>query len=160
MRLAQLLTVVALASCATLRSPDIDDLKPAVEAFHQRVRWKDFRGAADLIVAERRDAFLKARKQLKDERDLFISDFRLEDAKVSKKGIATAVSHMSWYRLPSATETTTTVTSVFVWRDNLWILESQDDGPFDDLKPAPEKPAEPEPAKPKGEKTENAEKAF
>ena len=149
MRLAQWMLVLALASCATLRPPDIDDLKPAVEAFHRAVRWKDYRGAADMIVPERREAFLKARKQLKDERDLYISDFQLEDAKVSKAGIATAVSHMSWYRLPSATESTVTITSIFVWRNNVWILESQDDGPFEDLKPAPEKAKEPEAAKPR-----------
>lgn len=160
MRLRVWLCMVVLASCATIRQPDLEDLKPAVEAFHQRVRWKDFRAAADLIVPERRDAFLKARAKLKDERDLFISDFQLEDAKVttaSSGGVANAVSHMSWYRLPSTSETTVTITSVFVWRDNAWILESQDDGPFEDLKPAPEpvkaptKSSEAEPASKKSD---------
>jgi hypothetical protein len=149
MRVLSPLFCLVFAACATVHQPEIDDLKPAVEAFHRTVRWKDFRAAADLVVPERRDSFLKARAKLHDERDLFISDFALDDAKLSKtEGTATAVSHISWYRLPSSTERTETVTSVFVWRNDVWLLESQLDGPFDDLKPAPEKvPAPPPGAK-------------
>jgi hypothetical protein len=125
-------------ACATIRPPDLDELKPTVEAFHQRVRWKDFRSAADLVVPEHRDAFIKARSTSNDERDLSITDFQLEDAKLSPdRGAALAVSKISWYRLPSSTETTATVTSTFVWRENTWYLESQDTGPFEDLRPAP-----------------------
>lgn len=134
--------LATLAGCATLRKPELDDLKPAVEAFHQRVRWKDFRGAADLIVPERRDTFVKARASTNDERDLFITDYQLEDARLSPDlSTARAVTRLSWYRLPSSTEQTVTVTNLFVWRENTWLLESQDVGPFPDLKPAPEKPA-------------------
>jgi hypothetical protein len=138
--------ILVASGCATVHQPEVDDLKPAIEAFHQRVRWKDFRAAADLIVPERRDSFLRARTKQRDERDLFISDFALDDAKVaSTTGTARAVSHMSWYRLPSTTERTETITSVFVWRADAWLLESQIDGPFDDLKPSPEKVAAPPP---------------
>lgn len=127
--------------CATVRAPDLDELKPTVEAFHQRVRWKDFRSAAELVVPEHRDAFIKARSAGKDERDLFISDFQLEDARLAPDhGSALAVSKISWYRLPSSTEITATVTSTFIWRENTWRLESQDDGPFEDLRPAPSQP--------------------
>lgn len=121
----------------------MDELKPTVEKVHTAIRWKDFRGLAEYIVPERRASFLKARTRLKDERDLFISDFQLEDAQVVKQAqTANVVSHLSWYRMPSATEQTVTITSVFVWRENTWMLESQDDGPFEELKPAPEsKPA-------------------
>lgn len=122
--------------CATVRAPDLDELKPTVEAFHQRVRWKDFRSAAELVVPEHRDAFIKARSTGKDERDLFISDFQLEDARLAPdRAAALAVSKISWYRLPSSTEITATVTSTFVWRENTWLLDSQDDGPFEDLRP-------------------------
>ncbi|MBE2253588.1 MAG: hypothetical protein IAE78_28930 [Myxococcus sp.] len=117
--------------------PDVDDLKPAIELFHQRARWKDFRGAADLLVPDRRKPFVKARTRTDDERDLFITNFDLEDAKVSGAGTAEVVSRISWYRLPSNVEKTATVTSVFVWSDGRWWLESQDDGPFPDLMPAP-----------------------
>jgi hypothetical protein len=62
--------------------------------------------------------------------------------------VAKVVTKISWYRLPSTTEKTAVVTSVFVWREGAWKLESQDDGPFEDLLPAPEKKSEkkPEPA--------------
>jgi hypothetical protein len=136
----RLIVVWALAAsgCATIRPPDLEELKPAVEAFHQRVRWKDFRAAAELMVPEHRDAFIKARAKLKDEKDLFVTDFQLEDAKLAPdRNVALAVSKLSWYRLPSMTETTATVTSTFVWRENQWMLECQDDGPFDDLRAAP-----------------------
>ncbi len=131
-----------LSSCAAWRArPDVEELKPAIEAFHQRARWKDFRGAAELLVPERRKAFVKARTKTDDERDLFITNFDLDDAKVSGAGIAEVVSRISWYRLPSNVEKSATVTSVFVWRDGRWWLESQDDGPFPDLMPAPALPA-------------------
>ena len=133
--------LLLLLSCAGLRAkPDVEELKPAIEAFHQRARWKDFRGAADLIVPERRSAFVKERMKGGDEKDLFVTNFELEDAKISADGIAEVVSRISWYRLPSNTEKTATVTNIFVWREAHWWLESQDDGPFPDLKPAPEKP--------------------
>lgn len=135
--------LLLLLSCAGLRAkPDVEELKPAIEAFHQRARWKDFRGAADLIVPERRSAFVKERMKGGDEKDLFVTNFELEDAKISADGIAEVVSRISWYRLPSNTEKTATVTNIFVWREAHWWLESQDDGPFPDLKPAPEKPRE------------------
>jgi hypothetical protein len=128
----------SLACCVTIPKGEIDDLKPAVELFHQRVRWKDFRGAADLLVAEKRAAFLKARSKLNDDRDLFITNVDLEDARLSPDLlIANTVTKISWYRLPSTTEQTATVSSVFVWRQSVWQLESQDEGPFDELKPAP-----------------------
>lgn len=129
------------ASCVTVPKGEIEDLKPAVEAIHQRFRWKDFRGAAELMVLERQEAFIKARSKLDDEKDLFITNFEMEDAKISPDLLtAKAVTRISWYRLPSTTEKSATVTNVFVWRGGLWQLESQDDGPFEELKPEPEKP--------------------
>ena len=53
--------------------------------------------------------------------------------------IAKAVTRISWYRLPSNTEKTATVTNVFVWKGGVWLLESMDDGPFEDLLPEKEK---------------------
>jgi hypothetical protein len=133
-----LLALALFASCATMRNkPDVDELKPTIEAFHQRARWKDFRGAADLIVPERRSSYVKARLTTDDERDLFITDYELEDAKISNEGTAEVISKVTWYRLPSASTKTTVVTSVFVWREGRWWLESQDDGPFPELAQAP-----------------------
>lgn len=140
-RLFGLCATLALTACATVPKGDVEELKPTVEVFHQRARWKDFRGAAELVVDERRGAFVKERLKLNDDRDLFVTNFELEDAQVSTDMLsATVVTKISWYRLPSSTEKTAVVTNVFVWRESAWRLESQDDGPFEDLKPAPEKP--------------------
>ncbi len=143
------LVAVLSGSCATTPKGEVDDLKPAIRALHQSFRWKDFRGAADMMVVERQDEFVKARAKAKDEEDLFVTNFELEDAKIAPDKLSAKVfTRISWYRLPSATEKTATVTSVFVWRDGVWLLESQEDGPFDDLKPDPKKkkpaPVQPE----------------
>lgn len=133
---------VFLAGCVTVKKGEIEDLKPAVRALYQSFRWKDFRGASDLMVLERQEAFLKARTKLKDDKDLFITNYELEDGKLSPDLLtAKVVTRISWYRLPSTTEETRTVTNMFVWRDGAWQLESADDGPFEELKPEPKKPA-------------------
>jgi hypothetical protein len=122
--------------CVTLPKGDVDALKPSVESFHHRARWKDFRAASQLVVESRRAEFLKARLVSNDEKDLFITDFQLEDATMSPDTLsATAISRISWYRLPSSTEISKVVTSKFVWAEQQWMLESQDDGPFEELKP-------------------------
>ncbi len=147
-RLTVTLLALTFSNCVTVPKGEIEDLKPAVRAVHQSFRWKDFRGAAEMMVAERQEAFIKARTRLNDDKDLFITNFELEDAKLSPDMlVAKAVTRISWYRLPSTSEQTATVTSVFVWRDGIWQLESQDDGPFEDLKPAPKRktaPVQPE----------------
>ena len=117
--------------CATVPKGDIDLLKPTIEAFHQAARWKDFHAIGELVVPEKKDAFLQARKAMKDERDLFITDYELQDAKVSLDMLkASAVSHIKWYRLPSATEEDSTVTSNWIWQNKAWRLDSQAGGPF------------------------------
>lgn len=146
----QVAIVWCLLSCAcvTLGKPDVEELKPAIESFHQKLRWKDFRVAADGIVPERRQSFIKARSKSNDERDLFITDFQLEDAVTNDdQSQAKAVSKLSWYRLPSTSEQSATITSVYVWRDRKWLLESQDSGPFPEMLGPPPLPAEPTPGK-------------
>lgn len=131
---------VLAASCVTVPKGDSEALKPAIETLHQRFRWKDFRGAAELMVEERQASFLKARTKLKDDQDLFITNFELEDAKIAPDTLsAKAYTRLSWYRLPSTTEKTALLTNFFVWRNGGWLLESQDDGPFEELASAPTK---------------------
>lgn len=126
------LCVAALASCAHVpRSGGLETLKPAIETFHQRVRWKDFRGATELLVPERRAAFEKARVDLNDARDLSITDYQLEDVRLVDDGMrAIVVSRISWVRLPSPSEHPDMVTSEFVFQNNAWQLARQDQGPF------------------------------
>jgi hypothetical protein len=137
-----LLLLLTSAACAHLRSGgDIEALKPTIEGFHRALRWKDFRAASDRLVPERRAAFTKARLKNDDDRDLFVTDFQLEDAQVASDRLsATVVSKLTWYRLPSSVEQRAVITTVLVWRDDAWQVESQDDGPFV-LELAPAKPS-------------------
>ena len=117
--------------CATVPKGDVEMLKPTIEAFHQAVRWKDFQAISQMLVPEKREAFMAARKTMKDERDLFISDYEIQDAKLSLDLLkAAAVSHIKWYRLPSVSEEDSTVTSNWIWKDKMWKLDSQNGGPF------------------------------
>lgn len=130
-RLSALMFPVVFFGCATVPKGDLELLKPTIEAFHQAARWKDFHAIGELLVPEKKDAFLKARKAMKDEKDLYITDYELQDAKVSEDLLrASAVSHIKWYRLPSNTEEDSTVTSNWVWKERGWRLDSQDGGPF------------------------------
>jgi hypothetical protein len=111
--------------------PGLEVLKPAVETFHQRIRWKDFRGAAELIVPERRTAFERAVRERRDERDLQINDYELEDAKLSEDGLSAEVaSRITWMRLPSSSVKEELVISHFVLRGSSWLLQRQENGPF------------------------------
>lgn len=122
---------VSFFGCATVPKGDLDELKPSIEAFHKCARWKDFQCVANLLVPTKKDGFLRAREKLIDERDLSITDYELEEAKVAPDRLkASAVSHIKWFRLPSNTEENSTVTSNWVWMDSAWRLDSQDGGPF------------------------------
>lgn len=108
-----------------------------MEAFHQRIRWRDFRGAAEIIVPEKRAAFVRGRVKNHDEEDFQVSEYQLEDAVLSPdKSVALVVSKLSWVKMPSTSEQRITLTNKFVWRDKAWFLESQDTGPFTELLPA------------------------
>ncbi len=125
--------MLVLGACATTsKKSNLEALKPTVESFHQLIRWRDYRSAARLIVPERRTDFQRARIDLHDERDLTITDYEIEDVKLSDDGQrATVQSRIQWMRLPSASERTALVTSEFVFRNGTWLLERQLDGPFE-----------------------------
>ncbi len=132
-RLPALLLVLLLGACATTsKKSSLEQLKPTVERFHQLIRWRDYRSAARLIVPERSVDFQRARIEMKDDRDLTITDYEIEDVKVSDDGErATVQSRIQWLRLPSASEQTALVTSEFVLRNGAWLLERQLQGPFE-----------------------------
>ncbi|QSQ19389.1 hypothetical protein JY651_29145 [Pyxidicoccus parkwayensis] len=132
-RLPALLLVLVLGACATAsKKSSLEALKPTVESFHQLIRWKDYRSAASLLVQERREDFQRARVRLNDDADLSVTDYEIEDVKLSDDGQrATVHSRIQWMRLPSASARTALVTSEFVLRNGAWLLERQVDGPFD-----------------------------
>lgn len=134
MRSLALLLFLALlgGACAhTPHSTGMEGLKPVVEDFHKRIRWKDFRGAARHIVPESREPFLRGREEHNDDRDLSITDFEILEIALAPDGMkATVTTRLGWLRLPSPSEQTATVTSEFVFRDEEWLLERMEGGPF------------------------------
>lgn len=121
-----------MAACAhSPRTGSLESLKPSAESFHQRIRWRDFLGAAELIIPERRQAYIEARMKLRDEKDLTITDFQLEEATLGANGLSAIVtSRIGWVRLPSVSENSELVRSEFVFRDGSWFLARQEGGPF------------------------------
>ena len=131
--LAPLLLLALLGgACAhTPKGTGLEGLKPVVEDFHKRIRWKDFRGAARHIVPESREQFVRARSDQQDERDLSITDFEILEIALAEEGLnATVTTRLQWMRLPSASEQTATISSEFVFRDGAWLLERMEGGPF------------------------------
>ena len=132
-RLSALFLVLVLGACATTsKKSSLEALKPTVESFHQLIRWRDYRSAARFIVPERREDFQRARLEQNDDQDLTVTDYEIEDVKLSADGQrATVKSRIQWMRLPSASARTALVTSEFVLRDGAWLLERQLEGPFE-----------------------------
>ena len=126
--------LAAFALCGCAHGPKLgtaEEIRSAADSFHERIRWRDFRGAARLLIPERRERFEQALKARGDERDLSISDYELEQERISADGtVATVVSRISWTRLPSVTEKTELVTSEFIRADGVWLLSRQQGGPF------------------------------
>ncbi|WP_163995827.1 hypothetical protein [Pyxidicoccus caerfyrddinensis] len=132
-RLSALFLVLVLGACATTsKKSSLEALKGTVESFHQVIRWRDYRSAARFIVPERREDFQRARIKQNDDQDLTVTDYEIEDVKLSEDGQrATVQSRIQWMRLPSASARTALVTSEFVLRNGAWLLERQLEGPFE-----------------------------
>lgn len=126
------LAALILGACAHgPKSSTAEEIRSAADSFHQHVRWKNFRGAAELLVPERRERFEQALRARGDERDLSIFDYELEQERISPDGSsAIVVSRVSWTRLPSVTEKTELVTSELVRRQGAWLVARQQGGPF------------------------------
>lgn len=127
------ITLGFVAGCATTGNKgDIDALKPTLDSFHGRMRWKDYRLLADQLVPEKRDAFTRASRDRDDDKNLVVTDYTLEECKVNAtdQSIAVCISKISWYRLPSASEKTVTVATTLKWLGGQWLVDRQSDGPF------------------------------
>jgi hypothetical protein len=130
-RIAAVLIGLLSAGCSTFKG-DVSALKPTVQAFHESMRWKELRRAADMLMPERRDAFNKACKAREDEKNLFVTEYELEDCKLTPpQGVeAICYSKVTWYRLPSANTKTVSIATTLKWKGNLWFIDKQSDGPF------------------------------
>lgn len=106
-------------------------MKKTAEMFHERIRWRDYPGAAELIVPDRRLLFESARQKLDDDHNLSITDYELEGVRFSSDGKrGWVVSRVSWMRLPSASEKNARIDSEYVWQNAGWLLVRQSAGPF------------------------------
>jgi hypothetical protein len=109
-------------------------LKSAYEEFELRARWAESGAVAQLLVPERRSAFLAARAR--DAADLSITDLELVNVAQSPEGDrATVISRWRWIRLPSASEQVQEAEAHWVARDGQWLLESIQGGPWLELAP-------------------------
>jgi len=135
--LAVLLALLLGGGCAhTKKKIDLETLNPTVDAFHQRVRWKDYRLASRYVVPERQKDFEDSIRERGDERDLDISDYEIEGVELVEEGQrARVTSRLRWTRLPSVSVKEEQVTSEFVYREGKWLLEKQTGGPFDGALP-------------------------
>jgi hypothetical protein len=135
--LAVLLALCLGGGCAhTKKKIDLETLAPTVDAFHQRVRWKDYRFASRYVVPERQKDFEKALREHNDEKDLDVTDYEIEGVEMLEEGQrARVTSRLRWTRLPSVSVKEEQVTSEFVYRDGQWLLEKQTGGPFDGALP-------------------------
>lgn len=123
-------SLLLVGACAhEQRRADPAALQATAEKFHELVRWKDFRGASELVVPERRAAFLKASHDA--ERDLSVTDYEVQSPKWGDdKHKASVVSRLRWVMLPSPTENDAEVTSDWVDYRGTWLLARQQAGPF------------------------------
>jgi len=98
---ATTLTLLAWAllgvGCAS-SGANLTTLKSTYEEFEQRIRWADDVGAAaQMVVPERRSAFITARTR--DAKDVSISEIDLLDVHQSEDGqSATVTSRVRWVR--------------------------------------------------------------
>jgi hypothetical protein len=120
--------------CAHLSQSRLEHLRTEAEAFHHRIRWKDFQGASAFLIPSRQREFLQAREQHHDEKNLSISDYQLEEAQVLNDSTqAVLVSRMYWLRLPDLSEKSGLVTTHFVFKNQRWWVTQMEGGPFEEL---------------------------
>ncbi|MHA7629048.1 hypothetical protein [Corallococcus sp. M7] len=149
-RLPALMVALVLGGACAHTPPksDLEALQPVVEGFHKNLRWRNYRVLSNFIVPEERKDFERKRRELHDDRDLTVTDYEIEGVKLADDGRrATVQSRIQWMRLPSATEQNDSVTSEFVFRDGVWLLEKQLSGPFaGELEPQETPPQEAPPS--------------
>ena len=125
------IAALTLIACATVPHGDVDALKPTLKMFHEGMRWKDLHSLPIHVVPEKRAAFAKAADDRNDEKNLFVTDYQLEECKVqADQTIAICYSKVSWYRLPSATEKTVMMATTLKWEGGAWLIDMQSEGPF------------------------------
>src|SRR5438105_4172571 len=114
-------------ACATTNKGDLELLKPTLEAFHGSMRWKNYLQIPAQLVPEKREGFVKGCNARDDEKNLFVTDYQLEDCTATPEDqtVAICMSKVSWYRLPSTTEKTVMVATTLKWQGGQWLVDRQ-----------------------------------
>jgi hypothetical protein len=125
--------LVGVVGCHQPSAP-AKELKSTYEDFEIKARWSESAAVSQLIVPERRSAFLAARA--KDGSDLSITDVELQNVVIAPDGeTAVVTTKWRWLRMPSTSEQAQESTSIWVGRGGQWLLESMQGGPYPDLAP-------------------------
>ena len=128
-----LLAAITQLACAHVRTGSKDELDHQVDLYFKALRWKDFHAAAALVSTERRAQWRRARIAHKDEQDLSVTSFDIEEERLSPEtGGGHAFVKVTWVRLPSVVERTDEVEQRWEYREHAWLLVSEEGGPFGD----------------------------
>jgi len=125
-----------LAHLAKPKPADLTALKSANETYLKMVRWNDLRGAAQLVAPERRIDFLKPIIEAKEDENLKVLEYEVEDAQADGDK-ATVLDKLIWHRLPSVTTKTDAVTTRWEARGSTWFIVAIEGGPLTLEKAAP-----------------------
>lgn len=135
LRALWLLLIVPFLACSHQDKPEGPNaMRKAAEEFMQRVRWKDFAGAAEMLVPARREHFVSDRRKAHDERDLSILDYDLEELKMAPDAMSGQIdASISYSKLPSVSVKNDDISLFFVFRDGHWFVDRMVGGPFPEL---------------------------
>jgi hypothetical protein len=132
--LCLLLALPLLACSHTDKTEGPTALKKTADDFMRRVRWNDFPSASELVVPEKRDAFVHDRRKARDDKDLKIDNYDLNELKMAPDAMSGQVeADLSYYKLPSISLKEDSVTLFLVFRDGHWLVDHMVGGPFEDL---------------------------
>jgi hypothetical protein len=106
---------------------DGTELEAANSAFARSIRWSDMMSLAKQIVPERQAEFLKLAAT--DEDSLKVNDYEIEDVQVSGDK-AIVRSRVSWYRQPSITNKTESMTVLWEQKGGTWWIAAIVGGPL------------------------------
>jgi hypothetical protein len=109
------------------------ELEEANDAFAKEIRWSDMTGLRQQVMPERQLEFSQVTARGED--NLKVTDYELVDVQVSTDK-AIVHSRVSWYREPSITTKTESMTVLWERKGNAWLIAAISGGPLP-LRPAP-----------------------
>ena len=120
--------ILLLAPIGCAHGPhDGTELESANDAFAREIRWSDLTGLAHQIVPERQPEFLKLVGPNED--SLKVSEYEVEDVQASGDK-AVVRSRISWYRQPSITNKTESMTVLWERKSGAWFIVAILGGPL------------------------------